>query len=286
MQTRKLGKTGHEVTLLTLGGFAFSECSQEEADRGIDLAIGAGIKQVDVSPVYGHAEERLGSWFGRHGNPFFLSCKTAERTKQGAAEGLRRSLETLRVDHFDLFQFHMVDNPRDLDTILGPEGALEAVLEARREGLVKLIGITGHHPPLHKQALDHFDFDTVMFPLNRVHAAGFSGWNDWRELLQTTRRKGTGVFAIKLAAKRLWENSEEKRYNTWYEPFDDTENIRKSVWYTLNQDISSGVTPGELKLLPLMIKAAESYKPLEQAEQQHYVDEVKQYPPLYASFME
>jgi aryl-alcohol dehydrogenase-like predicted oxidoreductase len=286
MQTRKLGRTGVEVSLLTLGGFAFSECSQKEADQGIALAIEAGIKQVDVSPVYGQAESRLGSWFGRHSNPFFLSCKTAERTKKGAREGLQRSLERLKVDHFDIYQFHMVDTRRDLDTILGPEGALEAVLEAKKAGLVRFIGITGHHPPLHNEALQRFSFDSVMFPLNRVHAAGFSGWNDWRELLQTARQKETGVFAIKLAAKRVWENEAAHNYNTWYEPFDDAGNIRKSVWYTLSQAISSGVTPGELKLLPLMIEAANSFKPLSETQQQQYVAEVKQYPPLYAAFMD
>jgi aryl-alcohol dehydrogenase-like predicted oxidoreductase len=286
MLTRKLGKTGHNSTLITFGGFALSQCSQKEADAGINLALQAGINGVDVSPVYGQAEARLGSWFGRHGNQFFLSCKTAERTKSGAWEGLKRSLDTLKVDHFDIYQFHMVDNQKDLDTILGPEGALEAVLEAKKQGLLRFIGITGHHPPLHNSALQRFKFDTVMFPLNRVHAATFSGWNDWRDLLKTAKEKQVGVFAIKSAAKRLWENEAEHHYNTWYEPFDQAEQIGKSLWYTLSQDITSAVTPGELKLLPLMIEAANNFKPLTLQDQQEYVSEVKQYPPLHASFMD
>jgi aryl-alcohol dehydrogenase-like predicted oxidoreductase len=286
MEERKLGRTGHNCSILTLGGFAFSECSQHEADRGIAMALEAGIKQVDVSPIYGRAESRLGSWFKRHGNPFFLSCKTAERTKRGAAEGLRRSLETLQVERFDIYQFHMVDNQGELDTILGPDGALEAVLEAQRAGLVRFIGITGHHPPLHLQAIQRFNFDSVMFPLNRVHAAGFAGWNDWRELLKTAQTRGTAVYAIKVAAKRLWEDESRPRYNTWYEPFDDPEEIRKSLWYTLSQPISTAVTPGELKLLPYLIKAANEFKPLSRTEQARYVKEVAQYPPLHAAFMD
>ncbi len=286
MQTRKLGKTGHDSTIITFGGFALSSVNQKEADAGISLALEAGINGVDVSPVYGQAEARLGSWFGRHGNDFFLSCKTAERTKSGAWEGLKRSLDTLKVDHFDIYQFHMVDNARDLDTILGPDGALEAVLEAKKQGLVRFIGITGHHPPLHNEALRRFSFDTVMFPLNRVHAATFSGWNDWRDLLKTAREKQVGVFAIKSAAKRLWVNEAEQYYNTWYEPFDQPEEIRKSLWYTLSQDITSAVTPGEFMLLPMLIEAANSFKRLTLKEQRQYVSEVEELPPLHAAFMD
>jgi aryl-alcohol dehydrogenase-like predicted oxidoreductase len=286
MQTRPLGRTGQNSSLITFGSFALSSVSQKEADAGINLALEAGINQVDVSPVYGQAETRLGSWFSRHGKSFFLSCKTAERTKQAAWEGLQRSLNTLNVDYFDIYQFHMVDNQQELDTILGPGGALEAVLEAKKQGLVRFIGITGHHPPLHNQAIQRFSFDTVMFPLNRVHAAHLSGWNDWRELLKTAKKQNVGVFAIKSAAKRVWENEGSHPYNTWYEPFDQAEEIRKSLWYTLSQDITTAVTPGELKLLPYMIAAANQFKPLSSVQQSTYIAEVAQYPPLHAAFMD
>ncbi|HSW57315.1 MAG TPA: aldo/keto reductase, partial [Dehalococcoidales bacterium] len=156
MQTRKLGKTNHNCSIITFGAFALSRCSQKEADQGIAMALEAGLNGVDVSPLYGEAESRLGSWFRRHGKQFFLSCKTAERTRQGAQEELKRSLERLGVDYIDLYQFHMVDNQRNLDLLLGPDGALEAVLEAKKAGLLKFIGITGHHPPLLDQALRRF----------------------------------------------------------------------------------------------------------------------------------
>jgi aryl-alcohol dehydrogenase-like predicted oxidoreductase len=288
VEKRKLGKTGQMSTLLTLGGFALSRVKQKEADAGIEMALKAGINRVDVSPLYGEAEARLGSWFRRHGNTFFLGCKTAERTKEGAWDGLKRSLDTLKVDHFDLYQFHMVDNIENLNTILGPGGALEAVLEAKKQGLVRFIGITGHHPPLHNEALQRYDFDTVMFPLNRVHAANFSGWNDWRVLLKTARARDVGVFAIKSVAKRLWEGpqQEEHQYNTWYEPFDEVPEIEKCCRYTLSQDITSAVMPGELKLWPALIAAAERFKPLTVQEQKTVISDVAKYPPLHASFMD
>jgi aryl-alcohol dehydrogenase-like predicted oxidoreductase len=285
---RRLGKTGQTSSIITFGGFALLQVKQKEADAAIEMALKAGINHIDVSPLYGQAEARLGSYFGRHGNSFFLGCKTAERTYSGAWEGLKRSLETLKVDHFDLYQFHMVDSQKDLDTILGPAGALEAMLEAKKQGLVRFIGITGHHPPLHNQALQRFDFDTVMFPLNRVHAANFTDWNDWRSLLKTAKQKDIGVLAIKSVAKRLWEDPDESRhkYQTWYEPFDEAQDIEKSLRYTLSQNITSAVTPGELKLWPMVVEAANRFKPLTPAEEKLVISEVSQYPPLFAPFME
>lgn len=287
MLTRRLGKTGHISSIVTFGALALDLVTQKEADAAIEMALKAGINHVDVAPRYGQAEARLGDWFGRHGNDFFLGCKTLERTKAGAWESLKRSLDTLKVDHCDLFQFHGVDKQSNLDIILGPGGALEAILEAKKLGLVRFIGITGHHPPLHNEALKRFDFDTVMFPLNRVHAAHFSDWNDWRQLLQTARNKDVGVLAIKSMAKRLWEDPDKvhHQYHTWYEPFDNSKDIENGLRYTLSQDITSAVTPGELKVWPEFIEAANRFQPLTLQEQQLMISEVAQYPPLLASWM-
>jgi predicted aldo/keto reductase-like oxidoreductase len=287
MLTRRLGKTEHMSTILTFGAFAVGWAKQKEADAAIELALRAGINHVDVSPRYGQAEARLGSYFKRHGNHFFLGCKTSERTKIGAWESLKRSLDTLKVDHCDLFQFHGVDKKTDLDTILGPGGALEAVTEAKAQGLLRFVGITGHHPPLYGEALQRYDFDTVLFPLNRIHAAHFADWNDWRKLLETARKKDVGVLAIKSVAKRLWEDPDktQHQYQTWYEPFDNMKDIENSLRYTLSQDITSAVTPGELKLWPKVIEAANRFQPLTQHEQQQVISEVTQFAPLMAAWM-
>ena len=288
MEKRRLGRTGQMSSILTFGGFAVGWVNQKEADKAIEMALEAGINQIDVSPFYGDAEARLGSWFRRHGNDFFLGCKTEAKTKTEAREALKKSLETLQVDRCDLFQFHGVKNNGELNTILGPGGALEAVLEAKAQGLVRFIGITGHFPPLFNEALKRFDFDTVMCPLNRVHAAHFNNRNDWRALLKTAREKDVGVFAIKSVAKRLWEGGEEAphKYNTWYEPFDEVAEIEKSLRYTLSQDITSAALPGELKLWPMVIAAARRFQPMTPEEQKQVVNEVAQYEPLFASWME
>ena len=286
MKTRPLGRTGQESSLLVFGSFALFRLTQTEADKVIELALKHGINHVDVSPLYGAAEERLGSYFKRHGKPFFLGCKTAEREKEGARESLRRSLETLHVDKFDLFQFHGVDSMEVLDTILGPGGAMEAVLEAQDEGLVDHIGITGHNPVFQNEALERYDFETVMFPLNRVHAADFNEWNDWRPLLAKARQRDIGVLCIKSAAKQAWPHRDHKDYNTWYEPFDAPEELQKSLRYTLSQDITAAVLPGESRLWPAMLETADKFTPMSADEQAAAVAEAATYRPLVGPAMD
>jgi aryl-alcohol dehydrogenase-like predicted oxidoreductase len=282
MEKRRLGKTEHMSSILVFGGFALYRVTQKAADAAIEMALEKGINHVDVSPIYGDAEKHLGSWFKRHGKQFFLGCKTHERLKAGARESLLRSLDTLKADSFDLFQLHGVDTPEVLDTCLGPGGAMEAILEAKEEGLVHYIGITGHNPPNHNLALKRFDFDTVMFPLNRVHAVHPTDWNDYAPLLKTARQQDVGVMAIKSVAKQAWPDRKANvhHYNTWYEPFDEATEIEKSLWFTLSQDITAAVLPGELSLWPTIIDAAQRYKPLDKKTQQEYMENAAKYQPL------
>ncbi|HEY98491.1 MAG TPA: aldo/keto reductase [Dehalococcoidia bacterium] len=288
METRRLGRTGHMSSIITFGGFALLQASQKDADKALETALANGINHIDVSPLYGQAEKRIGSWFGRNGKRFFLGCKTHEREKTEAWESLKRSLDTLKVDHFDLFQFHGVDSIETVKKILGPGGALEAVIEARNQGLLKYIGITGHRPDVQNEALDLFDFDTVMFPLNRVHAAHPEKWNDFLPLLKTAREKDAGVFAIKSVAKQLWEKPDRAShaYQTWYEPFDEASEIEKSLWFTLSQDITSAVLPGDLRLWPMVMDAAKRFKPLDDGAQKEVISKAAQYQPLVGPNMD
>ncbi len=288
METRRLGRTGQMSSIVAFGGFALFRAGQKEADAALEMALAAGINHIDVSPVYGQAEERIGSWLKRHGKQFFIGCKTHERERAGARESLRRSLETLHIDAFDLFQLHGVDSTAVLDIALGPGGAMEAILEARDEGLLRFIGITGHNPPLQNEALGRFDFDTVMFPLNRVHAAHPTDWNAFRPLLATARSRDTGVMAIKSVAKRAWETRDPAShpYQTWYEPYDKAEEIEQSLRYTLSQAITLAVLPGELKLWPRIIAAARRFKPMDAKEQQKAIAAAAVYEPLVGPNMD
>jgi len=282
MDKRRLGKTEHMSSVISFGGAALWKITQAEADAAIELATEHGVNHFDVAPTYGQAEVRLGSWMEKHHKEVFLACKTRERSKARAWESMKRSLETLRVDYFDLYQFHGVDDLETLNVILGPGGALEAVLEARERGLVRHIGITGHRPFVHIEALNRFDFDTVLFPLNRVLAAHANDFNDFAPLLEITRQKDVGTIAIKAVAKRPWEAAMHM-YRTWYEPFDKQTEIDKSLWYSLSQDITTAVMPGDLSLWPLVIDAAERFRALGIREQEEAVSQVRRYRPLFPS---
>ena len=174
MQTRRFGRTGHHSTLAIFGAAAFWQEDQAQADATMRQVIEAGINHIDVAPSYGVAEERLGPWLATERERFFLGCKTMERSQKGAAAELRRSLERLQVEHFDLYQIHAVTSMAELDEAMRRGGALDAMVEARQAGLIRFIGITGHgvdSPAIFIEALQRFDFDSVLFPVNFIQYA-------------------------------------------------------------------------------------------------------------------
>ena len=280
MEKRRLGKTGHMSTVLAFGGAALWNATTAEAEAGIELAIEHGINHIDVAPSYGKAELRLGPWLEKHHKDIFLACKTNKRSKIEAWEDLKQSLERLRVDHFDLYQLHNVDDLETLYTVLGGEGALEAVLEAKQQGLLRYIGITGHRPFTHVEALKRFDFDTVLFPLNRVLAAHSNDYNDSTTLLKVVQQKDVGTIAIKAITKRPWEGNLHP-YQTWYEPFDEQKEIDNSLWYTLSQGVTTCAMAGDLRLWPMLIDAAERFRPMSVQEQAEAIAQVMHYKPLF-----
>lgn len=280
MEKRRLGRTGQMSSVLTFGAAALFQVTQEEADAAIEMAVARGINHIDVAPTYGQAEIRLGPWLEKNRNKVFLACKTGQRSKTGAWESIKRSLENLRVDRFDLFQFHGVNDLETLTAILSPLGAMEAVLEARQQGLLKYIGITGHRPFVHVEALNRFDFDTVLFPLNRVLAAHRNDYTDFTQLVQLARQKDVGTIAIKAVARRPWEGG-MRMHRTWYEPFTERADIEESLWYTLSQDITTTALPGDLTLWPMIIDAAEKFTPLNTQAQREVVRKARQYRPIF-----
>lgn len=262
-----------------MGGAALGTLPQGEADAAISMAMEHGINHIDVAPMYGEAELRIGPWMLSHRNEFFLGCKTHIRDKAGAWESIKRSLDRLKTDRFDLFQFHGVDDTKTLDAIMGRDGALEAVLEARQQGLLRYVGITGHRPPVYVEALKRFDFDTVLFPLSRVHAAHFDRDNDFRPLLKMAEAKNVGVIAIKAISKRMWTSS-ARPYHTWYEPFDTQSEIDDSLRFTLSQGVTTCPLPSDVQLWPMVISAAEKFIPMNKEEENAALKNVDRYQPI------
>jgi aryl-alcohol dehydrogenase-like predicted oxidoreductase len=283
MQTRRLGRTGHHSSLMIFGGYAFSNCTQAEADAMMDQLMARGINHLDVAPSYGTAESRLGPWLAHHRDEVFLGCKTMERTKDGAWAELRRSLAGLHAGQFDLYQFHAVCTMDDLDAVFAPGGALEAVLEARDQGLIKYIGITGHGydaPVVHARALERFDFDTVMTPLNFVQYADATFRRNFDHLVGMAQARDVGVMVIKAVTKGPW-NDRQPAYNTWYEPFDTPVGVDSAVRFALSHPVTGFCSPGDLRLLPMALDAADRFTPMPEGEQAVLMATAAELSPLF-----
>ncbi len=283
MEKRRFGCTNHMSTVAIFGAAAFYQVTQAEADAAMERVIAAGINHIDVAPSYGLAEERLGPWLARERDRFFLGCKTQERTKAGAAAELRRSLERLQVDTFDLYQLHAVTSLEELDQVTAPGGALEAILEAREEGVTRFIGITGHGvdtPTVFLEALRRFDFDTVLFPLNFVLYANSTYRRNAEELLSQCRAHDVGTLIIKAITKGPW-GDRPKVYNTWYEPFDDDAHLQQGVNFALSQDVTGLCTAADVTLLPLFLEACARFTPMSASQQEALIATAAEYEPLF-----
>ena len=270
-------------TVAIFGAAAFWEISQVEADRVMEMVIAAGVNHIDVAPSYGQAEQRIGPWMRRERGRFFLGCKTMERTHAGAWSELRQSLKHLHSETFDLYQLHSITTFEELDLVTAPGGALEALAEARREGLIKHIGITGHGvdaPAIYLEALKRFDFDSVTFPLNYVQAANSKYCREAEELIRECRTRDVGLMVIKSIAQGPW-GEKEKTHTTWYEPFSDTKLIQRAVNFVLSHDITGICTAGDIRLLPLVLKACENYTPLSLEERGRLIESGRAYQPLF-----
>jgi len=283
MEKRILGRTGHKSTLITLGGAVFIyPVSRDEEEDYIRFVLDHGINHVDVAPTYGDAEVRLGRWVKEYRKNLFLACKTGKRMKKEAAEQLRQSLRNLQTDYFDLYQLHGLDDPRELKVVLSDDGALDAFREAREQGIVKHIGITSHNPVTILRAVESFDFDTVLLPVNYVLHAHPEPRNDYAPVLSLARKKDLGVIAMKSIAKGPWP-SKKKTSNTWYQPFVTQTDVADALRFTLSQDVTTAASSSDIKLAKMMIEAAEQFTPMKKEEQQELVLKASIYKPLFPS---
>ncbi len=284
METRPFGRTGHNSTVAILGGFAFSQADQQETDRLMELAIEYGVNHIDIAPSYGHAEQRLGPWLARERERFFLGCKTMERTRDGAFRELGESLQRLQVDALDLYQIHAVTNQQELDAALEPGGAIEGLQQARDQGLTRFLGITGHGvevPGLFLQALERFDFDSVLFPINFVQYADPDYRSQCEQLLGVCQEREVGTMIIKSITRGPWGEKEQTRI-TWYEPFEEQEMIQAGVDFALSQPVTGICTIGDPGLLPAVLEACENYQPLSSGEKKGWIEKGRGFQPLFS----
>lgn len=250
MKYRKLGKTNLEVSEISFGGIMLMDTPQKEANKIVEDAVKNGINFFDVGPTYGNAQNILGPALKPYRDKVYLANKTEPgQTKDQVRRDMEKSLELLETDHFDLYQLHEVKDEEALSKALAKGGALEAIIEAQEEGIVKNIGFSAHKEWAALKLIKSFEFDTVMFPIN---------WNYWYnynqgpEVIKKAREKEMGIIAIKALAQKQWENGHQNNYNTWYKPIYDNDQLADlALKFTLSQDVDTAVTPGDSRMLEL-----------------------------------
>lgn len=284
METRRLGRLGR-TSVLVYGGAALADVPDDVADRSIALALEAGIDHFDTAADYGGSEAHLGRWMPAVRDRVFLATKTGERSAAGAATEIRRSLERLRVDRIDLIQLHAVCDVEDLDRVTGPGGALEAALRARDEGLVGAIGITGHGmraPEVHLEALRRFPFDSVITPYSYRLARDERYRASFDALLEAVREQDVALRVIKALARNMWRRTAAAPYDTWYEPLDEQRLVTAAVTFALARPEIAGIcTPGDVRLLPLVIRAERERASMGLEEAEAILSSIPDYEPPF-----
>lgn len=283
MITRRFGRTGHHSTAAIFGACALGYFSPEKADIAVKQVIDAGINHIDIAPSYGNAEEQISRWLPSIREKVFLGCKTMERKRKQADHELHQSLIRMKADYFDLYQLHAITNLDELDEATMTGGALEAIIDARQEGWVRCIGITGHGiqaPAVFLEALRRFDFDSVLFPVNFVLFNNPEYRADAEELIRICQQREVGMMGIKSITRGPW-GEKEKTYNTWYEPFTRPEILQKSINFALSQGITGICTPCDVSLLPAVITACQNFREMDSQEQEDLLATADEFTPLF-----
>jgi len=257
------GRTGHDSVRIIFGGFAVGYGTQDEADRLLDVLLEYGINHIDTAPSYGESELRIGPWMKDHRDQFFLATKTLERTYDKAREELHKSLERLRVSQIDMLQLHYLVDPQEWDVAMGPGGALEALIDAREEGLIRFIGVTGHDvsvAAMHKKSLERFEFDAVLLPFSHILMQNPQYSADFETLAAMCKERGVALQTIKAVTRRPWASQHDKNgHPTWYEPLTEQGDIDKAVHWVLGRGGVFLNTTGDINVLPKVLDAAKRF---------------------------
>jgi aryl-alcohol dehydrogenase-like predicted oxidoreductase len=269
---RRLGSTGRDLSIIGLGGIVVMNADQAVANNTVAQAHEAGINYVDVAPSYGDAQQLLGPALKPYRDSFFLACKTGKRDKEAAAAALDDSLKLLGTDHVDLYQHHAVTTMEDVNRIMGPGGAQEAFEAGRKAGKIRHLGFSAHSEEAALALLDHFDFDTVLFPVNFVLA---SQKNFGPRVIDRVHEKGAGMLAIKAMAKSQWpaemQHAQKPNPKEWYQPCSLPEQAALALRWTLSQRITAALPPGDERYFPLAMYVAQNFQPISSEEEKYLI---------------
>ncbi len=279
---RSLGRTGESLSIVGFGGLVVVGMDQTAADKAVSEAIENGVNYFDVAPSYGNgeAEEKLGAALIGRRDKVFLACKTGKRDGPGAIKDLERSLNRLRTDHFDLYQLHALTSLEDVDKALAPGGAVETLRNAQKRGLIRYIGFSAHTVEAALAAMERFDFDTVLFPINWV--CMFQG-NFGPQVIEKAAKKRMGILAIKAMARGPWPRGAKREYpGCWYQPCPDPEEAALALRFTLSQPVTAAIPPGDVSLFTMAVGIAQNFRPINESEAQALREKSKGIQPIFS----
>jgi len=266
---RAYGDTGERLSIIGFGGIAVSGVEQEHANRFVAEAIEKGVNYFDVAPSYGDAEIKLGPALEPYRKNVFLACKTERRTKEGAAAELKESLQRLRTDHVDLYQLHAIsDVQKDVDTVFAKDGAMEAFLDAKKQGRIRYLGFSAHSEEAALAAMERYEFDSILFPIN---FATFYKSSFGPRVMEAAKSKGVARLALKALARQQWPKDDpmRKQYaKCWYQPLTKQDEAKLALYFTLSQPITAAIPPGEESLFRMAVELAMGFRPVSQQEKQ------------------
>lgn len=240
---RTLGKTGEKVSIIGFGGIALRNNGQKFANELVASAFDKGIRYFDIAPSYGDSQQLMGPAYAPFRKRSFLACKTGRRYAKGAEEELNESLRQLKTDHIDLHQFHALSKMEDLDQIFGPKGAIETFIKAKKQGKIRFIGFSAHNEAVALKAMELFDFDTILYPIN---CGCWHNGNFGPGVFETARKKDMGILALKAIAKtRIPKDTKAPYPNMWYIPYEKEQEIQQALRFTLSKDIAATVHAGD-----------------------------------------
>ena len=265
---RTLGKTGEKLSMIGFGGIVVMDESPDASANIVSEAVDRGINYFDIAPSYGNAQERLGPALAPYRKNVFLACKTEGRTRDESRKQLEESLRLLKTDHVDLYQFHALTKMKELDQVLGPGGAMETMEAAKKEGKIRYIGFSVHSQETALAAMDRYNFDTILFPVNWVL---FTQADFGPKILKKAQEKQMGILALKAMAKTVWPADQKKNHpepKCWYQPSGFPDEASLGLRWTLSHSVTAALPPGDEKYFRLAMDVAQNYKPLESHEEQ------------------
>jgi len=265
---RAYGTTGIQLSIIGMGGIVVRDAEQAHANRIVAEFVERGVNYFDVAPSYGDSELKLGPALEPFRKDVFLACKTGERTREGARTELKRSLEVLRTDYFDLYQVHGVTNvAKDIDAVFAKGGAMETFIEAKKSGQVRHLGFSAHSVEAAFAAMDRYDFDSILFPVNfaTYEKGGFGP-----QIMEKAQSKSLARLALKALARQKWpEAGVTNRADfpkCWYEPLTDPYQAELALRFTLSQPVTAALPPGDEALFRLALDLAPGFAPISEAE--------------------